>query len=129
MVGDARLRRRSRARHGAGHRIEGHSVPQDRLLAGHRRGASSGAQPPRAASHRMYSMSNVLVPLDGSEKDERAIPAAAAFADLVGGDLRLIRVLDMPMDGLSPHARIMGGADTAVEMRGDIERSVRAIAD
>ena len=74
-------------------------------------------------------MSHVLVPLDGSEKDQRAIPAATAFADLVGGDLRLIRVLDMPMDSLSPRARVMGGADAAHEMRGDIERSVRGIAD
>ncbi len=74
-------------------------------------------------------MSNVLVPLDGSEKDERAIPAAAAFADLAGGDLRLIRVLDTPIDSLSPRARTMGVADAALEMRGDIERGVRGIAD
>jgi nucleotide-binding universal stress UspA family protein len=74
-------------------------------------------------------MSNVLVPLDGSDKDERAIPAAAAFADLAGGDLRLIRVLDTPVDGLSHRARTMGVADAALELRGDMERSVRGIAD
>jgi nucleotide-binding universal stress UspA family protein len=74
-------------------------------------------------------MTNVLVPLDGSEKDQRAIPAAAAFADLAGGDLRLIRVLDTPIDSLPPRARTMGVADAALEMRGDIERSVRGIAD
>jgi nucleotide-binding universal stress UspA family protein len=74
-------------------------------------------------------VSHVLVPLDGSEKDERAIPAAAAIADQVEADIRLIRVLDLPIDGLSPRARVMGGADAAIEMRGDIERSVRGIAD
>jgi nucleotide-binding universal stress UspA family protein len=74
-------------------------------------------------------VSNVLVPLDGSEKDERAIPAAAAFADLAGGDLRLIRVLDTPIDSLAPRAQTMGTADLALEIRGDMERSVRGIAD
>jgi nucleotide-binding universal stress UspA family protein len=74
-------------------------------------------------------MSNVLVPLDGSEKDERAIPAAAAFADLAGGDLRLVRVLDTPIDSLSPRARTMGVTDAALELRGDIERSVHGVAD
>jgi nucleotide-binding universal stress UspA family protein len=74
-------------------------------------------------------MSNVLVPLDGSDKDERAIPAAAAFADLAGGDLRLIRVLDTPVDSLSPRARTMGVTDAALELRGDMEQSVRGIAD
>jgi nucleotide-binding universal stress UspA family protein len=74
-------------------------------------------------------MSNVLVPLDGSGKDERAIPAAAAFADLAGGDLRLIRVLDTPVESLSPRARTMGVADAAIQLRGDMERSVRGIAD
>jgi nucleotide-binding universal stress UspA family protein len=74
-------------------------------------------------------MSNVLVPLDGSDKDERAIPAAAAFADLAGGDLRLIRVLDTPVDSLSPRARSMGVTDAALELRGDMEQTVRGIAD
>lgn len=74
-------------------------------------------------------MTNVLVPLDGSEKDERAIPAAAAFADLAGGDLRLIRVLDTPIESLSPRAHTLGVADAAVQIRGDMERSVRGIAD
>ena len=74
-------------------------------------------------------MSNVLVPLDGSEKDERAVPAGAAFADLAHGDLRLIRVLDTPIDSLAPSARTMGVLDAAIETRGDMERSVRGIAD
>lgn len=74
-------------------------------------------------------MTNVLVPLDGSDKDERAIPAAAAFADLGGGDLRLIRVLDTPIERLPPRAHAMGVTDAAVGIRADMERSVRGIAD
>jgi nucleotide-binding universal stress UspA family protein len=74
-------------------------------------------------------VSTVLVPLDGSDKDQRAIPAAAAFADLAGSDLRLIRVLDTPIDSLSSRARTMGVVDAAREVRGDMEHSVRGIAD
>src|SRR3712207_7560516 len=71
----------------------------------------------------------VLLPLDGSDKDERAIPVAAALADIAGGDLHIIRVLDTPIDSLSPRARTMGVVDAALEIRGDVERSVRGIAD
>jgi len=71
----------------------------------------------------------VLVPLDGSDKDERALPAAAAVADLAGGELHLIRVLDTPIDGLSPRARTMGVLDAAREIRTDMERSVQGLAD
>lgn len=74
-------------------------------------------------------MSNVLVPLDGSDKDERAIPAAAAFADLAGSDLRLISVFDTPVESLSTRAGTMGVKDAALEVRGDLERNVRGIAD
>jgi nucleotide-binding universal stress UspA family protein len=71
----------------------------------------------------------VLVPLDGSDKDERALPAAAALADLADGDLHLIRVLDTPVDSLSPRGRTLGVADAAREIRSDMEQSVRGIAD
>jgi len=71
----------------------------------------------------------VLLPLDGSDKDERAIPVAAALADIAGGDLHIIRVLDTPIDSLSPRARTMGVVDAALEIRGDMERSVRGVAD
>jgi nucleotide-binding universal stress UspA family protein len=74
-------------------------------------------------------MSSVLVPLDGSDKDQHAISAAAAFADLADGDLRLVRVLDTPIESLSPRAQTMGGRNAAIELRGDMERSVRRIAD
>ena len=71
----------------------------------------------------------VLVPLDGSEKDERALPAAAALADLAGGTLHLIRVLDVPVDRLSARARRYGVADAAREMRRELERKVERVAD
>jgi nucleotide-binding universal stress UspA family protein len=74
-------------------------------------------------------MSNILVPLDGSFKDERAIPAATSFADLARADLRLIRVFDTPVDSLSSRAGTLGVKDAAIELKGDIERSVRGIAD
>lgn len=71
----------------------------------------------------------VLLPLDGSDKDERAIPVAAALADLAGGDLHVIRVLDTPIDSLAPRARTMGVLDAARETRSDMERAVRGVAD
>jgi nucleotide-binding universal stress UspA family protein len=43
----------------------------------------------------------VLVPLDGSDKDQRVVPAAAAFADLADGDIHVIRVLDIARESLT----------------------------
>src|SRR5688572_32697160 len=71
----------------------------------------------------------VLVPLDGSDKDERALPTAAALASIAGGDLHLIRVLDTPVDSLSPRARTMGVTDAALEIRAKMQRSVDGLAD
>jgi nucleotide-binding universal stress UspA family protein len=71
----------------------------------------------------------VLVPVDGSEKDRRVIPAAAALADLADGDLHVISVLPTPPDTLSPRAVAMGAADALGEMRRDMWTKVRRIAD
>jgi nucleotide-binding universal stress UspA family protein len=71
----------------------------------------------------------VLVPLDGSDKDERVIPAAAAIADLAGGEIHLIRVLDTPVESLSSRARTFGLAETVRHNRRDMERSLQSIAD
>jgi nucleotide-binding universal stress UspA family protein len=81
----------------------------------------------RTLEHHMTT--SVLVPLDGTDKDERAFPAAAALADLTGGDLHLIRVFDTPVDNLSARAGRMGVLDAAREVRSDMERSVRGRAD
>jgi nucleotide-binding universal stress UspA family protein len=71
----------------------------------------------------------VLVPLDGSDKDQRALPAAAAIADLTDGALHLIRVLEPPDATLVPRARALGIPDVMHEERVDTERSVRGTAD
>lgn len=70
----------------------------------------------------------VLVPVDGSDKDQRTLAAAAAVAELAGGDLHLIRVLDVPIESLSSRARTMGALDAARAMRIDMERSVHGLA-
>jgi nucleotide-binding universal stress UspA family protein len=56
---------------------------------------------------------NVLVPLDGSDKDNRALTAARVMAELTGSDLRLIRVLDPPAASLTPRMQTMGGEHAA----------------
>jgi nucleotide-binding universal stress UspA family protein len=71
----------------------------------------------------------VLVPVDGSEKDRRVIPAAAALADLADGDLHVIRVLDIARETLTPRARTMGAADAAAETWREMHQSVRLVAD
>ena len=71
----------------------------------------------------------VLVPVDGSDKDRRVIPAAAALADLADADLHVIRVLDVEREHLTPRARTMGAADAVAEMRREVQQSVAAVAD
>jgi nucleotide-binding universal stress UspA family protein len=71
----------------------------------------------------------VLVPLDGSDKDERALPAAAALADLTDGALHVIRVLEPSDKTLVPRAQALGIPDVLYEERADMERSVRGSAE
>jgi nucleotide-binding universal stress UspA family protein len=71
----------------------------------------------------------VLVPLDGSDKDERALPAAAALADLTDGALHLIRVLEPPDKTLVPRAEALGIPDVMHDERETMEWSVRGTAD
>src|SRR5687767_11031539 len=71
----------------------------------------------------------VLVPLDGSEKDARVLPAAAALAELAGGDFHLIHVLDIPIESLSERAMTLGALDAAREIRLEMEHSVKGSAD
>jgi nucleotide-binding universal stress UspA family protein len=75
-------------------------------------------------------MSTVVVSLDGSEKDQRAMVAAATLAELVGGDLHLVRVVRPPsLENLPPRAYTMGVAESLREIHRDALRSVREIAD
>ena len=62
----------------------------------------------------------VLVPLDGSDKDARALAVAVDFAHVSDATLHLIRVLD-------PAARGTSGAPT--ETRRDVERGLREAAE
>ena len=71
----------------------------------------------------------VLVPVDSSDRDQRVIPVAAAYADLTDGELHLIRVLEIPPEMESPRARAMGLADATSEQRREMERSVADIAE
>jgi nucleotide-binding universal stress UspA family protein len=70
----------------------------------------------------------VLVPLDGSDKDARALAVAAALAELSGADLHLVRVFDTPVDGLSARAGWLGVADAAAELRDGMRRAVARVA-
>ena len=71
----------------------------------------------------------VLVPLDGSDRDEWALPAATALAELADGGLHLIRVLDTPIDSLPPRAVTFGAREWARDTRREMEQSVRDVAD
>ena len=51
----------------------------------------------------------------------RAIPVAAAFADLAHTDLRLVRVFDTPVEHLSPRAGPLGAKDAAVGLKAKLE--------
>ncbi|RIK43864.1 MAG: hypothetical protein DCC57_17515 [Chloroflexi bacterium] len=48
----------------------------------------------------MVTLHRILVPLDGSELSERALPLAVALAQKFGGEVTLLRVLDVPPPGL-----------------------------
>ena len=71
----------------------------------------------------------MLVPVDGSDKDQRVIPAAAALADLADADLHVVRVLDVARETLTPRARTMGAADAIATRRREMQDNVRLVAD
>lgn len=48
----------------------------------------------------MVTVQRILVPLDGSELSERALPLASALAQKFGSEITLLRVLDVPPPGL-----------------------------
>src|SRR5687768_12089918 len=71
----------------------------------------------------------VLVPLDGSEKDSRALEAAAAVSELSGGDIRLLRVLDTPVESISTRGEKLGVVDAAKKTRSEMELSAAKKAE
>jgi len=58
-----------------------------------------------------------MVPLDGSEKDGRALAVAAALADISGDDLHLVRVVEHPTTTKSARAGAFGVTDAATQLR------------
>jgi nucleotide-binding universal stress UspA family protein len=58
-----------------------------------------------------------MVPLDGSEKDGRALAVAAALADIAGDDLHLVRVVEHPTTTKSARAEALGVTDAATQLR------------
>lgn len=70
----------------------------------------------------------VLVPLDGSDKDERAFPIAVNFAHLANGAVHLIRVLDESANAESGEAGAHA-ADPSRRPRAITEQRVREAAD
>ena len=72
----------------------------------------------------------ILLSLDGSEKDERALQVADAFAELAAGDIHLVRVLTVPATQTSAGMAILGlTAPTRNEVRSDAERGLRRAAE
>ena len=69
----------------------------------------------------------IVVALDGSEKDDRALVLAAALADLSGADLHLVRVLSPPSRGVASQAELLGVDVSAVTGRREVERLVAEI--
>lgn len=66
----------------------------------------------------------VLVPLDGSDKDERAFPIAVNFAYLADAELHLVRVVGAAAAGASAGESGPRGPDREM-----VERSLREAAD
>lgn len=70
----------------------------------------------------------VLLTLDGSDKDDRAIPVAAAIAELANAGVRVVRVFDTPIESLSARAGWLGVTQAAHDLRDDAVSGVRAAA-
>ena len=68
----------------------------------------------------------ILVPLDGSDKDDRALAIAAAFARLADGTLHLIRVCEVPAGHPAADERGAGRVDALRPDEAAAERSIRA---
>ena len=72
---------------------------------------------------------SVMVALDGSDKDARAMAVAAALADLAGAGLHLVRVFDTPVASLSARAGVLGVAAAARGLREAMRGALAGAAD
>ena len=72
--------------------------------------------------------STVLLTLDGSDKDARAIPVAAAIAELGNASVRVVRVFDTPVRSLSAIAGPLGVSGAVRDLRASAESDLRHAA-
>jgi nucleotide-binding universal stress UspA family protein len=71
----------------------------------------------------------LLVPIDGSDKDNRALQVAGAMARVTDGAIHILRLLDAPATKVSAGMAILGvGSDAGSEERADIEAELRSFA-
>ena len=70
----------------------------------------------------------VLVSLDGSDKDERAIAVARAFVELADADARVVHVFETPALPGPPSVAALAAIESQHETRDDLLRDVRDAA-
>jgi nucleotide-binding universal stress UspA family protein len=70
----------------------------------------------------------IVVALDGSDKDERALQVTRALAELTHTDVRLLRIVQQPTDGASLGMALVGLGGAGSVSRAQIERNMRETA-
>ena len=70
----------------------------------------------------------VMIALDGSEKEARAMPVATALAELSGAAIHLVRVIHAPSDRITAQAELLGVDQAAMIARPEVERRMDEIA-
>lgn len=70
----------------------------------------------------------VILALDGSTKDERALAVAAAIAEITGATLHLVRVIDPPSERLTAQSEALGLEERVVTGRIEVERQLAKVA-
>lgn len=70
----------------------------------------------------------VILALDGSTKDERALAVAAAVSEFSGAALHLVRVIEAPSERLSAQSGVLGLEEGVVTGRNEVERQLAAAA-
>ena len=72
---------------------------------------------------------SILLTVDGSDKDERAIAVGAALAELGDAAIRVVSVFETPIETLSPRAAGLGVVDAAHAVRASMVENVRQSAE
>lgn len=79
----------------------------------------------------MYELKRILVPLDGSSLAEKALPPAIALAQKFGGELYLVRAVDIPnpisvASDIAPSAALLEAREQAKD---EADRYLQACQD